>query len=106
MANIIHDTYYLHSPKQISTMYTLVSYYVTGIPLYQVFSQFSLGYLSTESTFEIETHSASILFWITKRQAISTDTSFETKMMVQSGAIEIIFNSHEPFQSFLLTGQA
>ena len=51
-------------------------------------------------------HSACILFWITKRQAISTDTSFETKMMVKSGAIEIIFKSHEPFQSYLLTGQA
>ena len=27
-------------------------------------------------------------------------------MMVKSGAIEIIFKSHEPFQSYLLTGQA
>ena len=34
------------------------------------------------------------------------DTSFDTKMMVKSGAIEIIFKSHEPFQSYLLTGQA
>ncbi len=51
-------------------------------------------------------HSACISFWITKRQAISTDTSFETKMMVKSGAIEIIFKSLEPFQSYLLTGQA
>ena len=50
-------------------------------------------------------HSACISFWIPKRQAISTDTSFETKMMVKSGAIEIIFKSHEPFQSYLLTGQ-
>jgi hypothetical protein len=30
------------------------------------------------------------------------DTSFETKMMVKSGAIEIIFKSHKPFQSYLL----
>ena len=50
-------------------------------------------------------HSACISFWIPKRQAISTDTSFETKMMVKSGAIEIIFKSHESFQSHLLTGQ-
>ena len=34
------------------------------------------------------------------------DTSFETKMMVKSGAIEIIFKSYEPFQSYLLTDQA
>ena len=34
------------------------------------------------------------------------DTSFDTKMMVKSGAIEIIFKSHEPFQSYLLTGLA
>ena len=27
-------------------------------------------------------------------------------MMVKSGAIEIIFKSHKPFQSYLLTGQA
>jgi hypothetical protein len=27
-------------------------------------------------------------------------------MMVKSGAIEIIFKSHEPFQIYLLTGQA
>ena len=51
-------------------------------------------------------HSACISFWITKRQAISTDTSFETKMMLKSGGIEIIFKYHEPFQSYLLTGQA
>ena len=51
-------------------------------------------------------HSACISFWITKRQAISTDTSFETKMMLKSGAIEIIFKSHEPIQSYLLNGQA
>ena len=36
-------------------------------------------------------HSACISFWIPKRQAISTDTSFETKMLVKSGAIEIYF---------------
>ena len=51
-------------------------------------------------------HSACISFWIPKRQAICTDISFETKMMVKSGAIEIIFKSHEAFQSYLLTGQA
>ena len=35
------------------------------------------------------------------------DTPFFTKKMVlRSGAIEIIFKSHEPFQSYLLTGQA
>ena len=27
-------------------------------------------------------------------------------MLVKSGAIEIIFKSHESFQSYLLTGQA
>ena len=36
----------------------------------------------------------------------STDTIFEVKMMVKIYAIEIIFRSHEPFQSYLLTGQA
>jgi hypothetical protein len=35
-----------------------------------------------------------------KRQAISTDTSFEIKMMVKIYAIEIIFKS---FQSYLLS---
>ena len=39
-------------------------------------------------------HNACISFLILKKpkQAISTDTSFETKMMVKSGAIEIISN--------------
>ena len=41
-----------------------------------------------------------------ERQAISTDTSFEIKMMMKIYAIEIIFKSHESFQSYLLTGQA
>ena len=48
---------------------------------------------------------ACILFWIPKRQAIPTDTSFEIKMMMKIYAIEIIFRSHEPFQSYQLTGQ-
>ena len=61
---------------------------------------------NTFSAFDISPHSACILFWIPKREAISTDTSFETKMMVKRGAIEIIFKSHEPYQSYLLTGQA
>jgi hypothetical protein len=34
------------------------------------------------------------------------ETSFDTKMMVKSGVIEIIFKSLEPFQSYLLTGQS
>ena len=54
----------------------------------------------------IKYHTACIWFWIPKREAISTDTSFEIKMMVNIYAIEIIFKSHEPFQSYLLTGQA
>ena len=33
------------------------------------------------------------------------DTSFDTKMMVNSSVIEISFKSHEPFQSYLLTDQ-
>ena len=33
-------------------------------------------------------------------------TSFTTKIMVDSGAIESIFKFNEPFQSYLLTGQA
>ena len=45
-------------------------------------------------------HNACISFWIPKRQVISTDTSFEIKMMVKIYAIEIIFRSHEPFQSY------
>ena len=32
------------------------------------------------------------------------DTSFDTKMIVKSGAIEIIFKSHKPIQSYLLNG--
>ena len=51
-------------------------------------------------------HSAYISVWITKRQAIYTDTSFDTKMMVKSGAIEIIFKSHKPYQSYQLTDPA
>ena len=51
-------------------------------------------------------HTACISFWIPKRQAISTDTSFETKLMMKIYAIKIIFKPYEPFQSYLLTGQA
>ena len=51
-------------------------------------------------------HTACISFWIPKRQAISTDTSFEIKMIMKIYAIVIIFKSHKPFQSYLLTGQA
>jgi hypothetical protein len=51
-------------------------------------------------------HTACISFWITKRQAISTDTSFEIKMTMKIYTGEIIFKSHEPFQSYLLTDQA
>ena len=40
-------------------------------------------------------HSACISFWIPKRQAISTDTSFETKMMVKSG---LFSNPMSPFR--------
>ena len=45
-------------------------------------------------------HTAYISFWIPRRQAISTDTSFEIKMMVKIYAIEIIFKSNKPFQSY------
>ena len=51
-------------------------------------------------------HTAWISFWIPKRQAISTDTSFEIKMMMKIYVIEIIFKSHKSFQSYLLIGQA
>ena len=34
------------------------------------------------------------------------DTSFDTNIMVKSGAIKIFFKSYGPFQSYLLTGQA
>ena len=51
-------------------------------------------------------HTACISFWIPKRQAISTVTIFEIKMMMKIYAIEIIFKSQEPFQSYLLTNQA
>ena len=53
-----------------------------------------------------QVHHNYTVFRILKRQVMSTDTSFDTKMMVKSGAIEIIFKSHEPFQSYLLTSQA
>ena len=39
-------------------------------------------------------------FWcqgIAQKFFMKFDTSFESKMMVESGAIEIIFKSHEPF---------
>ena len=64
------------------------------------------GVSSTMTTVEIAKHTACISFWIPKRQTISTDTSFAVKMMVKIYAIEIIFKPHEPFQSYLLTGQA
>ena len=51
-------------------------------------------------------HTACISFWIPKRQAISTDISFEIKMMMKIYSIEIIFKSRESFQSELLTDQA
>ena len=51
-------------------------------------------------------HSACILFWIPKRKAISSDTSFEVTIMVKIYVIGIIFGSHKPFQSYLLSGQA
>ena len=54
----------------------------------------------------ITMHTACISFWITKIHAISTDTSFEIKMLMKIYTIEIIFKSHEPFQSYLLSGQA
>ena len=56
--------------------------------------------------FQQANHTACISFWIPKRQAISTDTSFEVRMMMKIYAIEIILKSHEPFQSYMLTGQA
>ena len=55
---------------------------------------------------KIAKHTACISFWIPKRQVISTETSFEMKMMMKIYAIEIIFKSHEPFQSYQITGQA
>ena len=57
---------------------------------------FGLGYVRVG-------HTVCILFWIPKRQAISTDTSFEIKMMMKIYAIEIIFKSQS---SYLLIGQA
>ena len=48
-------------------------------------------------------------FWcqaIHKKFLQRFDTSFEIKMMVKIYAIEIIFRSHEPFQSYQLTGLA
>ena len=42
----------------------------------------------------------------TKKILQTFDTGFETKMMVKSGAIKILFKSHEPFQSYQLTGPA
>ena len=82
--------------------------WVPGIPLEQrdrcdLVKAFKLQSTLDQSMFY---HTACTSFWITKRQAISTDTSFETKMMLKSGAIEIIFKSHEPIQSYLLNGQA
>ena len=48
-------------------------------------------------------HTACISFWIPKRPVIYTDISFDKNMM-KMYAIEIIFKSHEPFQSYQLTG--
>ena len=46
-------------------------------------------------------HTAWILFWMTKRQAIITDNDFILKRKLKEKR-----KSHEPFQSYLLTGQA
>ena len=54
----------------------------------------------------VQLHCSHCWFLFLNTQAISTDTRFEVKMMVKIYAIEIIFRSHEPFQSYLLTGQA
>ena len=77
-----------------------------GFHLYSKYVVHFLVHSNIDLSSKLLSHSACISFWITKRQAISTDTSFETKIMVKSGAIEIIFKSHEPFQSYLPTGQA
>ena len=48
-------------------------------------------------------------FWcqgIAQKFFRTVDTSFDTKMMVKSGAIEIVFKFHKIFQSDLLTGPA
>ena len=71
------------------------------LPIYKSQSEYKIVLI-----FSLPAHNACISFSIPKRQAISTDTSFEIKMMVKIYAIEIIFRSHEPFQSYLLTGQA
>ena len=50
--------------------------------------------------------SSSTITLLVSRSEYRRDTSFETKSIVKSGAVEITFKSHEPFQSYLLTGQA
>ena len=64
-------------------------------------------------------HCIDILYWILNTFTVGFwchaihkkflqrfDTRFETKMMVKIYAIEIIFKSHEPFQSYQLTAPA
>ena len=46
-------------------------------------------------------HTAWILFWMTKSQAIITGNDFILKRKLKEKR-----KSHEPFQSYLLTGQA
>ena len=41
-----------------------------------------------------------------KKFLLRFDTSFETKIMVKMYAIEIIFKSNEPLQSYQLIGPA
>ena len=49
-------------------------------------------------------HAAWILFWIPKRQAVTTDNGFILKRKLKE--IREKRKSHKPFQSYLLTGQA
>ena len=54
------------------------------------------------STSQVRILQVNVGFWcqgIEKQFFRIFDTSFDTKMMVESGAIEIILKSHEPFQS-------
>ena len=73
------------------------------------FIRFDMFPLSVNSLYLIWFHCKLLVVWcqgIAHKFFRTFDTSFGTKMMVKSGAIEIIFKSRESFQSHLLTGPA
>ena len=71
---------------------------------FQIWFALEVGIAVMEST--LLYHTACISFWTSKRQAICTDNSFILKKINKNENKKEKMKSHEPFQSYLLTGQA